>query len=188
MVLAQLADRVRRLRRVEYEQMVELGMFHNERVELLRGYIVQMSPRKSRHAGAVQSLNHFFVLALVAPGRASVRVQLPLAVGDDSEPEPDIALVPPGEYRDHHPDTAFLVVEVAETSLLEDRAKAEIYASGGIPEYWIADTVHGLVEAHTDIVDGLYTRVTPYHHGQTLSPAAFPDLALRIEDILGRKP
>jgi len=188
MVLAALADRVRPLRRVEYEQMVDMGLFRNERVELLRGYVVQMSPQKSRHGGAVQSLNHFFVLALVASRRASVRVQLPLAVGDDSEPEPDIALVPPEEYRDRHPDTAFLVVEVAETSLKEDRAKAEIYASGGIPEYWIADTVHGLVEVYTDIVDGVYARVTPFRHGQTLSPGAFPDLAIRVEDILGSKP
>jgi Uma2 family endonuclease len=188
MVLPQLADRIRPLRRVEYEQMVELGMFRNERVELLSGYIVQMSPQKSRHAGAVQSLNHIFVLGLVASGRASVRVQLPLAVGDDSEPEPDIALVPSGEYRDRHPDAAFLVVEVAETSLREDRAKAEIYAAGGIPEYWIADTEHGLVEAHTDIVGGVYTRVTPFRHGQTLAPTAFPDLAVRVDDILGPKP
>jgi Uma2 family endonuclease len=187
MVLAQLADRIRPIRRVEYERMVELGMFHDERVELLRGYIVHTSPQKSRHGGAVQSLNHLFVLALVPTGRAAVRVQSPLAVGDDSEPEPDIALVPPAEYRDRHPDSAFLVVEVAETSLREDRAKAEIYAAGGIPEYWIADTTHGLVEVYTEIVDGIYTRVTPYRHGQVLAPLAFPDLAVRVEDILGTK-
>jgi Uma2 family endonuclease len=187
MVLAQLADRVRRLTRDEYEQPVGLGVFHDERVELLRGYIVRMSPQKSRHAAAVQSLTHALVLALVAAGRASVRVQLPLSVGDDSEPEPDLALVPPGEYRDRHPDTALLVVEVAETSLADDKLKAEIYASGGIPEHWIVDTVHGLVEVHTDIVDGAYTRVTPFRHGQALSPGAFPDLALRVDDILGPK-
>jgi Uma2 family endonuclease len=185
MVLAQLADRVRTLKRVEYEQMVELGMFRNERVELLRGYIVQMSPQKSRHAGAVQSLTQLLVLALAPKGLGSVRVQLPLAVGDDSEPEPDLALVPPGEYREQHPDRAFLVIEVAETSLNEDRAKAEIYASGGIPEYWIADTVHELVEVYTDIVDGSYTRVTPFRRGQTLSPTAFPDVVIRVEEILG---
>src|SRR5438477_12516626 len=97
--------------------MVEMGLFENEKVELLRGFIVRISPQKSRHAGAVQFLNHFFVQALVPSGWAAVRVRLPLAVGPDSEPEPDVALVPVGAYRDHHPDAAFLVIEVAETSL-----------------------------------------------------------------------
>lgn len=165
--------------------MVEMGLFDNEKVELLKGFIVRMSPQKSRHAGAVQYLTHFLVQALVAAGRASVRVQLPLAVGTDSEPEPDIALVPVGAYRDHHPETAFLVIEVAETSLAADRDKAEVYSGGGIAEYWIVDTVHDLVEVRTDIVDGVYTRVTPYRRGQTLAPVSFPDVLLAVSDILG---
>jgi Uma2 family endonuclease len=165
--------------------MVDMGLFDNEKVELLRGFIVRMSPQQSRHAGAVQYLNHFLVQALVAPGRASVRVQLPLAVGLDSEPEPDIALVPAGAYRDHHPESALLVIEVAETSLAADRDKAEVYAAGGIAEYWIVDTVHELVEVRTDIVDGVYTRVTPFRRGQTLAPLAFPEMSLAVSDVLG---
>lgn len=184
-MLTLLADRVRPLRRVEYDKLVELGVFEHERVELLRGYVVHMSPQKSRHAAAVQSLNHLFVLALVGARRASVRVQLPLAISDDSEPEPDVALVAFGEYRDQHPETAHLVIEVAESSLREDRAKIEIYAEAGIPEYWIVDIPHGLVEVHTDIVDGGYSRVTPYHRGQAISPRAFSDLSVAVEEILG---
>ncbi len=165
--------------------MVEMGLFENEKLELLKGFIVRMSPQKSRHASAVQSLTHIFVLALVASGRASVRVQLPLAVSDDSEPEPDIAIVPAAAYRDHHPDSAFLIIEVAETSLATDREKAEVYAAGGIPEYWIVDVVHDLVEVHTDSVDGVYTRVTPYRRGQMITPLGFPDVSVRVTDILG---
>ena len=165
--------------------MVELGLFDNEKVELLKGFIVRITPQKSRHAGAVQYLTHFFVQALVGSGRASIRVQLPLAVGNDSQPEPDIALVPVGAYRDHHPENAFLVIEVAETSLAADREKAGVYSEGGIAEYWIIDTQHELVEVRTDIVDGVYTRVTPYRRGQTLAPLSFPDVSLAVSDLLG---
>ena len=165
--------------------MVELGLFDGEKVELLRGLIVRMSPQKSRHAGAVQFLTHFFVQALVPSGRASVRVQLPLAMGADSEPEPDVALVAMGGYRDHHPDGAFLVIVVAETSLAADREKAEIYSAGGIAEYWIVDTAHDLVEVRSDIVGGVYTRVTPYRRGQTLAPASSSDLCLAVSDLFG---
>ena len=165
--------------------MVEMGLFDNERVELLKGFIVRMSPQKSRHAGAVQFLTQFFVQALSSSGRVSVRVQLPLATGEDSEPEPDIALVPAGAYRDHHPDDAYLVIEVAETSLPADREKAEVYAEGGIEEYWIVDTVHDLIEVRTDIVDGVYTRVTPYRRGQLVTPRAFADLTVSVADVLG---
>jgi Uma2 family endonuclease len=165
--------------------MVEAGLFDNEKVELLKGFIVRMSPQKSRHAGVVQYLTHFFVQAFPPPRRASVRVQLPLAVGVDSEPEPDIALVPPGAYRDHHPQSALLVIEVAETSLAADREKAEVYAEGEIAEYWIVDIVHDLVEVRTDIVDGVYTRVTPYRRGQSITPGAFSDIVLAVSELLG---
>ena len=184
-VSAGFVERVRPLRRVEFERMVEMGLFDNERVELLKGFIVRMSPQKSRHAGAVQFLTQFFVQALSSSGRVSVRVQLPLATGEDSEPEPDIALVPAGAYRDHHPDDAYLVIEVAETSLPADREKAEVYAEGGIEEYWIVDTVHDLIEVRTDIVDGVYTRVTPYRRGQLVTPRAFADLTVSVADVLG---
>ena len=165
--------------------MVDLGLFEGEKVELLKGFIVRTSPQKSPHAGTVQYLTHFFVQALGGSRRASVRVQLPLIVGVDSEPEPDIALVPMDAYRDHHPDSAFLVIEVADSSLAADREKAEVYADGGIGEYWIVDTAHDLIEVRTDIVDGAYTRVTPYRRGHTLSPVAFPDVALSVSDVLG---
>jgi Uma2 family endonuclease len=166
--------------------MVELGVFVDEKLELIKGFIVRMSPQNVRHASVVQSLTHLFATALVAPGRAAIRVQLPLAASDLSEPEPDIAVVAPGAYRDAHPTTAFLVVEVADSSLRLDRSdKAEVYAAANVEEYWIVDTRHDLVEVHTDIVDGAYSRVTPHGRGQSLSPRAFPDVTFHVGDILG---
>jgi Uma2 family endonuclease len=179
------AERLRPIQRVEYDRMVEMGLFENEKVELLKGLIVRMSPQKSRHAGAVQYLNHFFVPALVGSGRASVRVQLPLVVDPDSEPEPDIALVPAGSYRDRHPDRAFLVIEVAETSLATDRDKAAVYAAGGIPECWIVDTTNEVVEVHREIAAGVYTRVTSHRRGESIACLAFWDVPLSVSGVFG---
>ena len=97
-----LDDQVRPLRRREYERLVELGAFEGERVELLYGRIVEMAPRGPDHAGAIQALTRLLVSRLT--DRADVRVQLPFVAPDDSEPEPDIAVVPSG-----HPDQAFLL-------------------------------------------------------------------------------
>jgi Uma2 family endonuclease len=179
------AERVRPIQRAEYDRMVEMGLFDNEKVELLKGFIVRMSPQKSRHAGAVQYLTHFFVPTLVSSGRASVRVQLPLVVDPDSEPEPDIALVPVGGYRDRHPDRAFLIIEVAETSLAADRDKGGVYAAGGIPEYWIVDTTREVVEVRGEVADGAYTRVTAHGRGESIASLAFPDLLVPVNELFG---
>src|SRR5262245_37067935 len=82
---------VRSFKRSEYEQMVELGLFQDERVELLRGVLVKMSPQLAPHASTVQKLTQLLVIRL--QGRFTLRVQSPLALSDDSEPEPDIAVV-----------------------------------------------------------------------------------------------
>ncbi|HET6147681.1 MAG TPA: Uma2 family endonuclease [Polyangia bacterium] len=175
--------RVRPLRRVEYERMVDQGLFHDERIELLRGAIIEMSPQGPPHAAVVQRLNTRLVIALA--GRAEVRVQLPLAVTDDSLPEPDVALVAPGDYDAGHPTTAFLVVEVADSSLNKDRLiKAELYARAGVPEYWIANIAAGVIEAHTDQVGDRYTRITPFRPGETLRLRAFPDVEIPVSSIL----
>jgi Uma2 family endonuclease len=166
--------------------MVEMGLFVDEKVELIKGFIVRMSPTNVPHASTVQALTELLVLALVPSARASVRIQSPFAASDDSEPEPDVAVLPPGTYRDDHPKTAFLVIEVADSSLRYDRTeKAELYAAVGIKEYWIVNTGDGLIEVHTDIVGGVYSRVTPYRQGQTISPRAFPDVAIPVDRILG---
>jgi Uma2 family endonuclease len=190
MSLAHLADlvapeRLRPLRRTEFERMVEEGLFVDERIELLQGQLVEMSPQGPPHAGTIQRLTTRLVLALA--GRAEVRVQLPLAVSEHSLPEPDIAVVAPGDYIQAHPTTAFLVIEVAETSLNKDRrVKAALYAAAGIPEYWIVDLAGGAIEVHTEPADGRFTRTTAVRPGEVLRLVAFEDVALAVADILPR--
>ncbi len=183
---AQLSERVRALRRVEYEKLVDAGLLANEKVELIHGLIVRMSPQGAQHAAAVQKLTQILVAALGIPGHAAVRVQLPLALGEDSEPEPDLAAVPLGSYKDGHPKNAFLVVEVAESSLSEDRSeKGALYAENGIAEYWIVDTARERVEVHSEIIDAAYSRLTPYRRGEVVASAVLPELKVRVDDIFG---
>ena len=164
--------------------MLEAGLFRNEHVELIRGIIVRMSPQKDAHAMVIQILTRMLVPALV--GRADVRVQLPFAAGDDSMPEPDLAVVAVGRFGQSHPERAFLIIEVAETSLAEDRTeKAEIYASAEVAEYWVVNVLDRSIEVHMEPSRGAYTRVTPYRVGQEVAPSAFADVAIEIADLFG---
>ena len=108
-------DLLRPLRRVEYDQLITLGAFEGEKIELLDGALVHMTPTGTPHSSTVQRLTELLLPPLL--GRASVRVQQPYAAGPFSEPEPDLAVVPLGEYDTAHPDRAYLVIEVAESSL-----------------------------------------------------------------------
>ncbi|TMQ17727.1 MAG: Uma2 family endonuclease [Deltaproteobacteria bacterium] len=115
-------EMVRSIKRAEYDRMVELGMFDDERVELLGGLLVKMSPQHAPHASTVQKLNE--LLMPQVQRRFTVRIQSPLALSDDTEPEPDVAVVPLGDYELEHPTTALLIIEVSDTTLNKDRAKA----------------------------------------------------------------
>jgi Uma2 family endonuclease len=176
--------RIRPLRRVEYDRLVELGVFgKDDKIELLRGALVEMSPQGSQHADCAGVLMTLLIRML--GDRASVRAHSPFAATEDSEPEPDVGVYPPRRYAGAHPKTAFLVVEVAESSLRKDRGlKSEIYAENGVPEYWIVDLVHGAVEVRTAPSDGHYTRMVTYRRGEQIALAAFPDLALATDDFL----
>lgn len=182
--MGQLAERQRPLRRDEYERMIDAGFFRDERVELIQGVVFEMSPQNAPHAYAIQILNRLLLPALL--GRADVRVQLPLAAGTFSLPEPDLAVVPAGNYRTAHPSQAMLVIEVADSSLPFDRReKAEIYANASVPEYWVVNLADRVIERHSDPVGGSYARLTPYRGGESVAPLAFPDLVLRIDDVFG---
>src|SRR6187200_1961257 len=89
------SDLFRPLKRSEYDRMVELGLFQDERVELLRGVLVKMSPQYAPHASTIQKLNKLLMSRL--QDRFELRIQSPLALSDDSEPEPDVAIVPRGD-------------------------------------------------------------------------------------------
>lgn len=172
----------RLMSRAEYDRLVAAGMFENERVELIRGIVVQMSAIGPAHADPIDVLNRHLVRAL--GDRAVVRVRLPFAASDDSEPEPDLALVPPRRYADRHPDRAFLVIEVADSSLDHDReTKGPLYASSGVPEYWIVDVKARRVSVYDAISAERYTRVREFVVGERIVPSTFADAALAVADL-----
>jgi Uma2 family endonuclease len=175
-------ERPRPLKRVEYDEMVRLGMFDEERVELLHGTIVQMSPGYPHHADPVAQLTTLLVPPLV--GRATVRVQLSYWASEDSEPEPDIAVVPLGPWNREHPSVAHLVIEVAASSLRKDRhVKAPLYAASRVTEYWIFNVLERNVEVFRDSDGSVYRTRSVHELGETLSLVAFPDVAVPIRSV-----
>ena len=178
-----IAEVIRPLRRVEYDQLVALGAFEDERIELLDGALVAMSPVGAPHCSAVQKLTKLLVLALV--GRAEVRPQLAFAALEYSEPEPDLAVVPLGDYDTEHPAQAHLIIEVAESSLAKDRGrKLRLYAACGIPEYWIVNLCDRCIEVYTEPVASGYAQQSAFAPGAAIALCAFPDVSLRVADIV----
>ncbi|HEX2876092.1 MAG TPA: Uma2 family endonuclease [Polyangiaceae bacterium] len=180
---AAAAEKVRPLRRVEYDKLVALGVFEGERIELIDGVLLQMSPIGPPHCETVDRLTELFVLTFV--GRARVRIQGSFAAGDVSEPEPDLSLLPLGDYGAEHPQQAYLVIEVAESSLNFDRGrKARLYAECGIPEYWVVNLANHTVEVHRVPNAGQYEQVRVFAKGSRLGLVSFPDVELNVDDFV----
>jgi Uma2 family endonuclease len=178
-----LPDEPRFILRAEYERMVELGLFENEQVELLYGVIVKMSPHGPEHDAPLSRLTEVFVRALA--GRAIVRVQSAFAASGGSEPEPDLAVVPPGDYDAAHPCTAWHIVEVAQSSLAKDRGpKARLYAESGVREYWVVNLVDTLIEVYTEPREGLYRHITRHGLSDEIRCVRFPDVAVPVAAVL----
>ena len=174
---------LRRFTRPEYDRLVALGFFRQERIELLHGTIVRMSPIGPPHRDVVDRLNELLLPRLI--GRARVSIQQPFAAWDDSEPEPDVSVIPLGDYSVDHPQRAHLIIEVADSSLEEDRElKARLYAASGVPEYWIVNLVQHVVEIHTEPMKGAYGRVRRAKASETIAPGAFPDVPINVADLL----
>lgn len=178
-----VAEVIRPLRRVEYDRMVALGMFEDERIELLEGVLVAMSPIGPPHDATVQRLTRLLVLAF--EGRAGIRCQSSFAAHELSEPEPDFAVVDLGEYDIDHPSRAHLIVEVADSSLATDRGtKLRLYASCGVPEYWIVNLPERCIEVYTEPTPGAYGHSERYERDQSIRLRRFPDISLAVNDIL----
>jgi Uma2 family endonuclease len=165
---------LRRWTREEYDRLVDLGFFQDERLELLDGEIITMTPQKGAHSVAVGKGQR--ALQAAFGDGVWVRPQLPLAVDAVSEPEPDLAVVPgePDDYPEQ-PSSAVLVVEVADTTLRYDRQrKASVYARGGITDYWIVNLIDRVVEVYREPVqgdDGWYYRlIRAYTPGEIVAP------------------
>jgi len=139
-----------------YHRMAELGLFGEQRVELLDGVLVAMSPKNAPHEEALHFLTEcgFTTIDLRTH---QIRNQSSLSLGEGWEPEPDLAIVRRDVEWPYHPGTAELVCEVAATSLRIDRTtKLALYARAGIPEYWVVDVNARVVEVHTEPQKGSY--------------------------------
>ena len=181
--MSSLSPEIRPLRRAEYDKLVELGVFEDERIELLEGQLVQMSPIGPPHSSTVQKLNELLLPALL--GRASVFVQAPFAALDSSEPEPDLAITPTGDYQFQHPSEAYLIIEVAQSSLRLDRGqKQRIYAQAGVPEYWIVNVPERCIEVYTDPAGESYASCQIVAYEGSVAPRAFPDVVVEVRQIL----
>lgn len=172
--------------RDEYDRLVAAGAFRADaRVQLVQGEIVEMTPQSAAHAAAVELAQG--ALQAAFGSRYFVRVQLPLALSMDSEPEPDLAVVvePPRTRASRHPTTAVLVVEVADTTLDFDRTrKQEMYARAQIPEYWTVSLVDRVLEVYRNPEGSTYRAALRLASGETIDPLAAPAAPLKISDLL----
>ena len=165
--------------------MIEAGVLVDRPVELLNGWIVDMSPEGPEHADL--STDGAALLLQSAQGRYRVRSAKPITIpNSNSEPEPDIALVYPQAYRQVHPypHQVYLVIEFSKTSLTKDlQEKRETYAAAGIADYWVANLQDGELIVHRNPVGGDYQSVERRTSGQ-ISPLAFADVVIPIRTFL----
>lgn len=171
----------------DYHRMVEAGILTgSDRVELLDGQIIEMNPQLPSHAATTQRA--FRYLDRLLEPIAYVRMHLPVTLKPKSEPEPDIAVVriDANEYGDRHPapDEIFLIIEVADSTLLGDRQqKAPIYAKAGIPDYWNLDVNTQRVYVFREPTPDGYQQETILASNTVLAPVAFPDITIPLNQL-----
>lgn len=171
-----------------YHQMIERGILgEDERIELIEGELVTMSPIGSEHSGVVDQLNEILVSQLAR--RAVVKVQGPIQLDDHSEPEPDVVLSKPrwDYYKRSLPQPAdiLLVIEVADSSLAYDRSvKMPLYARAGIAEAWIINLIDRWIEVYRDPSPAGYTTMLKILPGRAIAPQAFADVIVAVDDLL----
>jgi len=188
--------RTRRWTRIEYDRLIDAGFFRpGDPVELLGGQMIVAEPQGSRHFAALRAAQE--ALRQAFGDGWEIRGQGPLALDDESEPEPDLAVVP-GTFRDYrlaHPTSPSLVVEISETSLALDRAhKGSLYARAGLVDYWIVNLPERRLEGYRDPEPDAtspfgwrYSSITVLEPGlqpgATVSPLARPDRRILISDL-----
>jgi Uma2 family endonuclease len=178
----------RRFTADEYLRMAEAGILtEDDRVELIDGEIVEMSPTGRRHVAAVNRCNRVFSRSVGA--RALVSIQNPVHLAPYDEPEPDVVLLRPraDDYADElaRPADILLLVEVADSSLEYDRqTKLPLYAAAGIPEAWLLNLREHRLEVHREPSPTGYVRSQVYRPGERVAPLAFPDVETAVADLL----
>jgi Uma2 family endonuclease len=159
--------------RDEFQRLIHSEFFAGEKVELLDGAVISMSPQNTPPAATVNRLN-YQLMKLCGPD-VYIRVQSPVALDEYNQPEPDVVLCAPDpvDYAEAHPrpEQIFLVIEVADASVRQDRhQKARVYARNGIPHYWVVELRQRRIEAMSspNAETGQYRRVRTFRAGQTL--------------------
>jgi len=185
--------RTRRWTRAEYDRLIDKGVFQpDERLELLAGQLVVREPQGDPHTFAIELANEVLRTAFGPEWR--VRVQLPVALDDESEPEPDVS-VAPGPLREGSeakPSRLVLVVEIAQSSLAFDRTyKGSLYARARVPEFWIVNIVDRVLEVCRDprpdasaSYGWAYRSVQSLHAGEHAAPLAAPTARVPVADLL----
>ena len=163
----------------DYHRMLEAGiLFEDDRVELIRGEVIAMSPIGPRHSAAVLRGNG--ALVRIVGDRAIVGVQGSVRLDDYDEPQPDLYFLRPKDdfYASGHagPSDIFLIIEVADSSLEYDQTvKKDLYAETGVPEYWISNLRDDCIIAYSDVHEKTYRAVRQFHRGDTITPQLLPE-------------
>ena len=181
-----IALQKRRFTADDYQHMGRTGILsRHDRVELIDGEVVAMTPIGPRHNAAVNRGTRALVLA--AGRDAVVQPQGSVRLDGYHEPQPDLVLLRPRtDYASHLPEPAdiLLIVEIAESSLDYDRdLKSRIYAAAGIPEYWISDLGAERLYCYSHPEGGTYQTMANRHRGETAAPQALPACAIQVEDL-----
>ena len=170
----------------EYHQMITSGLLQNRQVELLKGDIVEMPPEGEPHAYFSSEAGDY--LARLLGERAMVRQAKPITLPNQSEPEPDLAIVQRlgREYLNHHPhpENIFWVIEYADSSLTKDLdTKSQVYAEVEIPEYWVINLKNRMLIVFREPQEGRYATRTAQITG-SLTPLAFPEISIQINALI----
>ena len=171
----------------DYHRMGEAGILHeDDRVELIEGEIVEMTAIGTRHFSCVNGLTRLLVVSV--GDEAIISVQNPVRLNEYTEPQPDLAVIRPRDYRESlpEPDDVLLLIEVSETTLPYDRGvKLPLYARAGIREVWIVDLPGETIERYTEPSGDGYRRIERAQPSKTIEPVTLPELSFRVDAVLG---
>jgi Uma2 family endonuclease len=173
----------------EYEKMSAQGIIKpDEKVELIRGEIIKMSPMGTRHAACIDRLIPLLYQKLGK--RIILRVQNPIRLNDNSQPEPDLSLLIPRSdfYISAHPqpEDIYLIIEVSDSTLDYDRnTKIPLYAEANIKEVWLVNLQEECLEVYRYPANGIYQNIQKYYQGEIIFIESFPSTELNILEIIG---
>jgi Uma2 family endonuclease len=170
----------------DYHQIIATGLLNERKVELICGEIIEMSPEGAPHSSYCGEITEY--LRKILGDRAKVREAHPITLPNNSEPEPDIAIVKTRStlYRDRHPypEDIFWLIEIANSTLAKDVSiKKDLYANAGIEEYWVLNLAESVLVVFRDLTRSGYQSTTSFTSGM-ISPLAFPDISIDIQKLL----